>query len=160
MSTATLIYMAATPKDAARERAKAALRRVVEEDFGGNGTKAAEALGFSQPHLSNMLSQANRGPGIEVLLKLREYTGRSVDELLGYEETPRRDFAAERFELKIMRETIMEILEMLRDRGTGDRQKRAEIRANAEKLRKGLELLGGQIARDERVEEERRKAAG
>lgn len=158
MAAATLVYMSPTPKDAARERAKAALRRVVQEDFGGNGTKAAEALGISQPHLSNMLSNANRGPGVEVLLKLREYTGRSIDELLGFEVVAKRDFAAERIELRMMREAVMEILSMLRDTGPGDRAKRADIRRHAEELRKALETLGGQIARDELVEV--RKVAG
>lgn len=152
MAAATLVYMASTPKDAARERAKAALRRIVNEDFGGNGTKAAEALGFSQPHLSNMLSNASRGPGVEVLLKLREYTGRSIDELLGFEVVAKRDFASERIELKMMREAVMEILAAVRDHGVGDRMKRAEIRRTAEDYRKALETLGGQIARDELVE--------
>lgn len=62
-----------------------AVREIVERDFGGKQTAAAKALKVSQGHLSHVLRSGDRGPGLPFLIALREYTGRSIDSLLGFE---------------------------------------------------------------------------
>lgn len=62
------------------------VKTVVERDFGGIQRGAAEKrLGISQSHISQLIrgEHGERGPGLPVLLKLREYTGMSLDALLG-----------------------------------------------------------------------------
>ncbi len=59
------------------------LAAVVRDRFEGNQTRAAKSLGISQPHLSHLIAAEGRGPGLNVLLRLRDYTGRSIDALLG-----------------------------------------------------------------------------
>lgn len=61
------------------------VRRVVDEDFGGRQRQAEKGLGISQSHISQLLrgGAGDRGPGLAVLLRLREYTQLSIDELLG-----------------------------------------------------------------------------
>lgn len=63
------------------------LRKVIEEKFEGNQTRAAKALDCSQPHLSNILS-GKVGPGLNQLMAMRQLTGRSIDALLGLPPTP------------------------------------------------------------------------
>lgn len=63
----------------------AAVRELVERDFEGSQTAAAKALKVSQGHLSHVLRSGDRGPGLPFLIALREYTGRSIDSLLGLE---------------------------------------------------------------------------
>ena len=58
------------------------LRKWVDKEHGGNQTKAGNALGFTQGHISAVLS-FKRGPGLELIAALREATTRSMDDLLG-----------------------------------------------------------------------------
>ncbi len=60
------------------------IARLVDEQYEGNQTKAAKALGMSQPHISNLINgTAGRGPGLAALILLRHVTNRSIDSLLG-----------------------------------------------------------------------------
>lgn len=63
-----------------------AVRELIERDFEGNQTAAAKALKVSQGHVSHVLNSEDRGPGLPFLIALREYTGRSIDSLLGLED--------------------------------------------------------------------------
>jgi hypothetical protein len=51
--------------------------------FGGNQTRMAKAWGVSQPQLNQILNASGRGAGVAVLCRLRQATGRSIDDLLG-----------------------------------------------------------------------------
>jgi plasmid maintenance system antidote protein VapI len=59
------------------------LRRYVDREFDGNQSTAGRRLGIDQSHLSALLS-GKRGVGLPVLLLLRDRTGRTVDEWLGF----------------------------------------------------------------------------
>lgn len=59
------------------------LKRILDERFGGNQTRASAAMGISQSHLSQIL--AGDGAGIAVLIKVRAYTRVSLEDLLGLE---------------------------------------------------------------------------
>lgn len=61
------------------------VKRIVDADFGGVQRAAEKRLRISQSHLSQLIrgEHGARGPGLQVLLKLREYSGKSIDELLG-----------------------------------------------------------------------------
>lgn len=65
----------------------AELRRVVEDRYAGNQTRAAKGLDCTQGHISAMLL-GNRGPGLNTLMAMRDITGRSIDSLLGLPPTP------------------------------------------------------------------------
>jgi len=58
------------------------LRLYVEREFGGNQSSAGKALGFTQSHISSLIS-GKRSIGLPILLQLRDKTGRSIDEWLG-----------------------------------------------------------------------------
>lgn len=58
------------------------LRLYVEREHDGNQSSAARALGFTQSHVSSLMS-GSRKIGLPILLHLRERTGRSIDEWLG-----------------------------------------------------------------------------
>lgn len=60
----------------------AALRELIRNRYDDNQHKAADALGFSQPYLSQLLSM-KRSPGIAILLRISGLTGISLDELVG-----------------------------------------------------------------------------
>lgn len=62
------------------------VRRVIDERYEGNQTRAAKALDCSQSMLSNILN-GTRGPGLNQLMALRHLTGRSIDSLLGLPPT-------------------------------------------------------------------------
>jgi plasmid maintenance system antidote protein VapI len=62
------------------------LQSYVLAEFEDNQSRAGKALGIDQSHLSSLLS-GKKGPGIPLLLKLRERTGRSIDEWLGLQPT-------------------------------------------------------------------------
>lgn len=82
----TLVYVASAKQIDRRyiEHVARELAKVVKEQFEGNQTRAAKRLGLSQAHLSHLIAgQTGRGPGLTVLIRLREYTGRSIDSLLG-----------------------------------------------------------------------------
>jgi len=65
----------------------AIVAELVTTKFGNNQTRAAKALDCSQSHISAMVTGV-RGPGLNTLLALRDYTGRSIDDLLGLDTTP------------------------------------------------------------------------
>lgn len=60
----------------------AALRELIQTRYDDNQHKAADALGFSQPYLSQLLSM-KRSPGIAILLRISGVSGLSLDELVG-----------------------------------------------------------------------------
>lgn len=64
----------------------------MKERFEGNQTAAARALGVSQPYLNQLVTSSmkgeGRGPGLGILLLMREKTGRSIEELLGLPPPP------------------------------------------------------------------------
>ncbi len=70
------------PKQAFEAFARA-LTKWVNEAHDGNQTAAGHALGISQGHISAMM-RGDRGPGLNTILLLREKTGMSADELLGF----------------------------------------------------------------------------
>lgn len=119
----------------------------------------AAYFGVSQSafvHLRNKSEKATYG--LQAMQSIASKIGRPIEALLGL--TVPRDFAGERIELRTMREAILEILAILKERGPGTRSERAESRARAEVLLRVIEGMGGQLARDEIVENERRRAAG
>jgi len=61
----------------------AVLRPIVESRFGGNATAAARAMNVAQSHLAQILAAKGRGAGVNVLIRLRAFTGLTLDELLG-----------------------------------------------------------------------------
>lgn len=58
------------------------VRRVLVDDFGNSQTAMARRLGVSQSHISHVAKGEERGPGLVLLLALRDWTGLSVDELM------------------------------------------------------------------------------
>ncbi len=73
--------------DFVREHFALEVRKVIEERFDGNQSRAARALDCSQPHISGILS-GEKGPGLNQLMAMRQLTGRSIDSLLGLPPTP------------------------------------------------------------------------
>lgn len=63
------------------------LTQWVNEAHGGNQSSAAKSLGVTQSAISGVMTGA-RGPGLQLLLRLREKTGKSCDELLGVGPSP------------------------------------------------------------------------
>lgn len=57
------------------------LRQIISERY-GTQLAASKAFGMSQSHLSEILG-GTRGPGLNFMIRLRELTGRSIDDLLG-----------------------------------------------------------------------------
>lgn len=90
MLVATLGYMASGKKIERRyiEHVARELDGVVNNQFEGNQTRAAKGLGISQAHLSHLIAAEGRGPGLSVLLRMRDYTGKSIDALLGLPPVP------------------------------------------------------------------------
>lgn len=64
------------------ERLRALLREIITKDFDGGLTKAAEKLGVTHATISDVLN-GKRGVGQKLLNGMAEYTGRSLDDLLG-----------------------------------------------------------------------------
>lgn len=60
-----------------------ALSRWVSEKCEGNQTLASSILGISQGHISALML-GTRGPGLPTIILVREKTGLSADELLGF----------------------------------------------------------------------------
>lgn len=66
------------------------LQEIVRDHFDGNQRKAADALGMSGAHLSNLIAGLEgRGPGLSVLIAMSDFTNRSIDDILG--RGPRRN---------------------------------------------------------------------
>lgn len=86
----TLVYVAAKKRIERQymEHVARELAALVRDRFDNNQTRTAKALGISQPHLSHLIAAEGRGPGLSVLIRLREYTGRSIDALLGLPPLP------------------------------------------------------------------------
>ncbi len=51
--------------------------------YEGNGTRLARAMDVSQSQLSQLLSGRGRGAGVAVLCRIRQFTGISIDDILG-----------------------------------------------------------------------------
>lgn len=90
VSTVTLPYVASrtrrVPVEPLEHFARF-LRDWVLKEFEDNQTHAAKALGVTQGHISAMM-RGDRGPGLNTLILMREKTGRSIDELLGFSAPP------------------------------------------------------------------------
>jgi len=63
---------------------------LIARDFRGSQSAAARRIGLSQSHMSALVSGTERGVGVAALLRLREYTGLTLDELLGLGPPPPR----------------------------------------------------------------------
>lgn len=63
------------------EHLASVLKPIVEKDFENNQTRASRAMGIAQSHLSQILM--SEGAGIAVLIRIRAFTGMSIDQLLG-----------------------------------------------------------------------------
>lgn len=59
----------------------------VKDVCGGNQTTAGKKLGMTQSHVS-ALQNGDRGPGLDLLIRVRRVTGLSIDQLLGLEKLP------------------------------------------------------------------------
>ncbi len=59
----------------------------VKDACDGNQTTAAGKLGMTQSHVS-ALQTGSRGPGVDLLIRVRKVTGLSIDQLLGLEKLP------------------------------------------------------------------------
>jgi hypothetical protein len=78
--------------DAAVRHAIAAfLHRIVRDEFGGNGTKAAQAIGIPQSQISAAMnpSESGRGAGLVTLIRIADYAGVALDEVIGRKVPPR-----------------------------------------------------------------------
>ncbi len=64
-----------------------ALTKWVTDVCEGNQSQAAKLLRVSQGHISAMMN-GSRGPGLNALIALRDQTGLSADELLGFGPAP------------------------------------------------------------------------
>lgn len=58
------------------------LRDIVRDDFANKQNEAADKIGAGRSQLSEFLS-GSRGAGLDFIEKVADYTGRSIDELLG-----------------------------------------------------------------------------
>lgn len=83
----TLSYVSATKglEAAYRDHLARVMREILDRDFGGVQRAAAARIGINQSQISQILrgSSGGRSAGIVVLVRLREYTKRSIDDLLG-----------------------------------------------------------------------------
>ncbi len=83
----TLDQMAAkNTKRVSAEPMQAFARNVddyVKKYHDNNQTKAGRHLGYSQGHISQIINET-KGPGLDFALKMREATGRTIDDLLGF----------------------------------------------------------------------------
>ncbi len=80
----TLPRVAATKTLPVREKAAFTSRfnRWVRDEQDNNQTKAGEAIGISQAHVSALM-RGERGPGLSFLILLRKKTSITIDEWLG-----------------------------------------------------------------------------
>ncbi len=58
------------------------LKKLVDEEYDGNQTRAGKDLGVTQSHISAM-QLGVRGPGLNTLLLMREKTHMTIDDMLG-----------------------------------------------------------------------------
>lgn len=78
--------------DKPREAFARVLKHLVDTKYEGNQTRAGEALGVTQGHISAMI-RGERGPGLNTLLLMRLETGKTIDEMLGFEASPTEDLS-------------------------------------------------------------------
>lgn len=73
-----------------RDHLAQVMREILDRDFGGVQRAAAAKIGINQSQISQILrgSSGGRSAGIVVLVRLREYTKRSIDDLLGLGPLP------------------------------------------------------------------------
>lgn len=72
---------------AQNEHLRGVVRRILTQDFDGNVSRTAKALGVVQSMVSEFLSGA-RGAGPKMLQGVADYTGQSIDSLYGRTGTP------------------------------------------------------------------------
>lgn len=71
------------------KRLREIVLKLLAEDFGGNQTRAAQALGVTQAYLSQFVDPTrNHGAGPKLINGLAAYTGRSLDDLYGRPALP------------------------------------------------------------------------
>lgn len=59
----------------------------VDDNHDGNQTRAGKVIGITQSHVS-ALQKGIRGPGLDLLIKLRKRTGITIDQWLDLEPLP------------------------------------------------------------------------
>lgn len=125
----TLTSVASKQTKRIPQRAFEAFGRALEEyvrlRHGGNQSNAAKALGITQGHISAII-RGERGPGANAMIALRLATGKTIDEMLGFQAPPTEDLIERlraTFELQVAR----------------TEQVAREIREENEKLRKQLD---------------------
>jgi len=64
------------------------LRKLIDDEFGGKDTRAARALGVSQPLVSVFVKGGGGGAGPKLIQAIADYTGRSIDDLYGRPSLP------------------------------------------------------------------------
>jgi plasmid maintenance system antidote protein VapI len=73
--------------EAVREDFMRVFAKWVKDVHDDNQTAAGRELGMTQSHVSALLA-GSRGPGIDLLIRMRKVTGLSLDQLLGLEKLP------------------------------------------------------------------------
>lgn len=71
--------------DKQKEHLRTLLQPIVDERFDGNATQAAKAMRIPQPQLAQILhgEKSPRSAGVAVLVRIRAFTGITLDDLLG-----------------------------------------------------------------------------
>jgi hypothetical protein len=72
---------------AVRATVRALVQDIVKREFGNNKSAAARGLKISQSFVSEIMGDG-RGAGLALLLALRTYVGRSIDDLCGLPPLP------------------------------------------------------------------------
>lgn len=145
----TIGYVASKKRapDPAIEHFVRELRAWVDKNAGGNQSEAARRLrgGVTQGHISAVLGR-KRGPGIELLLLMRHFTGKTADELLGFKvdaETESLLRMQETLKLEVARERALARAELEEARG---------LRAEAKRLlEESREIRDGTTARKKKA---------
>jgi hypothetical protein len=78
--------------DKPREAFARVLQHLIDSKYEGNQTRAGKALKMTQGHISAII-RGERGPGLNTLLLMRLETGKSIDEMLGFEAPPAEDLS-------------------------------------------------------------------
>jgi type IV secretory pathway VirB10-like protein len=89
------------------------LRPIVAEQFDNNQTRASEAMGIAQSHLSQILM--SQGAGIAVLIRIRAFLGNmTIDDMLGLPKLRRPSVQAPPAEPASGSPDASRVLELLR----------------------------------------------
>lgn len=104
------------------------LQHLIDSKYEGNQTRAGKALHVTQGHISALL-RGDRGPGLNMLLLMRLETGKTIDEMLGFEAAPEQELenrlvASVQVEAlrvtKALREARMELESLHKERTPAD----------------------------------------